>query len=380
MDTDQLDAKEFMEEEPVTASEEMSLTQVKNRMEELDRRAMPVTRGEELVGVIGYRDLIRHLQLNPSTTGLEKVMHQPPQFKESDSMTDLAKLRIESGRKLMLTTSGDRLDGVVSDREFLSAFSSTEMFQNLDLDDLATAELKTVFEEDSIERARHMMLDSSISRLPVKDDSGRLTGILKSTDLLKAMVVMDSEASGYLDSSNEGSEKEPMNEIPVREIMDRTPAVIDPETDLDHCIQTMQDQDVTELVVTDGKSPEAMLTVKDLIQHVEDGAGSDTVLVNLVGVEVDEEKEAIHEKVSTQIRGSIGRKLRNPEELTVHLKKRNTDGKKHRYDLNLRLRSEFGTISVQHEDWDLLDAVDSALDKLNKRIGKEKGKKRDRRQ
>jgi ribosomal subunit interface protein len=123
-----------------------------------------------------------------------------------------------------------------------------------------------------------------------------------------------------------------------------------------------------------------MLTVKDLIQHVEDGAGSDTVLVNLVGVEVDEEKEAIHEKVSTQIRGSIGRKLRNPEELTVHLKKRNTDGKKHRYDLNLRLRSEFGTISVQHEDWDLLDALDSALDKLNKRIGKEKGKKRDRRQ
>mgnify|MGYP002760508563 FL=1 len=76
-----LKAEDMMEEDPVTVASDRSLTQVKNRMEEADLRAVPVVSdGDTLEGVIGYRDLIRHIQFSTSDTGLSKVMHQPPGF------------------------------------------------------------------------------------------------------------------------------------------------------------------------------------------------------------------------------------------------------------------------------------------------------------
>ena len=80
-----LTADEMMERDPVTVTSDRSLTQVKNRMEEADLRAVPVVSdGDTLEGVIGYRDLIRHIQFSTSDTGLSKVMHQPPGFDPED--------------------------------------------------------------------------------------------------------------------------------------------------------------------------------------------------------------------------------------------------------------------------------------------------------
>lgn len=376
-------AKKVINENPETVQNDTSIAKAKNLMEEENLRVLTVVDSKDRVqGAIGYRDLIRHVQFNPDTTGLDKVMHQPPQFDENDSLVDLAELRIQSGRKMLVATRGEKLHGIVGDNEFREALVGKEEFSQVNTLDLGPSEVLNVFEEDSIEEGRHKMLDNNISRLPVLDSNGNLTGIIKSTDLLKVMISRQRQASGGTagDSIREtqiggGSEKESMSDIDVDEIMDRTPLTVESNVEADKALEKMSDRDAKELILVKDDYPESIVTIKDYIEEVANLRQRNMVLVNLVGLEVDEEKAAVHEKIETQLRGSLGRKLNNPEEINLRVKKAEKDGKKHRYEGTMKLFSEYGQTTVQSEAWDLLEMVDNCLSDLNRAIRDKKEKR-----
>ncbi|QGA80404.1 CBS domain-containing protein [Candidatus Nanohalobium constans] len=369
-------ATEVMNENPETVQNDANLAKAKNKMEEHDLRALTVVDSKNRVeGAIGYRDLIRHVQFNPDNASLEKVMHNPPKFEDSDSLVDIAELRIESGRKMLVKTKNGKLQGIVGDDEFREAFVNAEEFSQVTTLDLGANEVLQAFEEDSIEEVRHKMLDNNISRLPVLDNSGNLTGIVTSTDLLKVMISRERQGSGGTSRDNlqdlnisGGSEKESMAQIEISEIMDRTPLTIEGHQDADEAIQKMSENDEKEVIIVEDRYPQSIVTVKDYIEEVSNLQQRNAVLVNLTGLDVDEEKAAVHNKIETQLRGSLGRKLKRPEELNLVMKKAEKDGKKHRYEATMKLFSEFGQTTVQSEAWDLLEVVDDCLSEMNRLI------------
>lgn len=376
-------ASEVMEEDFIVAKTSSSLSSIKNTMEENDLRAIPlVDDNNNLEGAIGYRDLVRRIQFNPDTAKLEKVIHQPPEFNAEDSIIELAELRINSGRKLMVYTEGNKLKGVVSDPEFLRAFQELDHFSEITTMDVAPTEVLTTFEDNSVEEARHKMLDNNISRLPVLDEQGNLTGIVTSTDMLKALITREAPHSGGTAGNRKGDEvfiaggdeKESLNEIPVSEIMDRLVTTSEGHISGDEAIDKMVENDSNELVVVDGKYPETIVTVKDFVDYLSEFAEDETILVSLVGLEVPEEKAAVHKKVRNQISGSLGRKINKPDEIKLRFKKADKDGKRHRYEVSVQLVADDYVINVTEEDWDLLEVVDQALEELDTRVKKETGR------
>jgi len=380
-----ISAKEIINKEPVTAQNDKSLGSVKDKMEEERIRAIPVVDSQGgLEGVIGYRDLIRFIQFNPERTKLSKVMHQAPEFDADESLVELCDLRINSGRKLLVHTSGNKLKGVIGDQEFLEAFSDTEEIEDVSTEDIHTNNLINVFEQDSLEEARHIMLDNNVSRLPVLDKNGKLTGILHSTDLLQTMVSRQAPdaggTSGGRSGSNEvniagGNEKDRMSEIPVSELMQRNVYTADEHMNGDEAVQQMIENETHEIIFIDDRYPESIVAVKDFIEFIAELAPGNTVLVSLTGLDVSEEKAAVHNKIRTQLQGSLGRKLERPQELKLVVKKADKDGKKHRYDIDLRLDCEYGLIKIDEEGWELLDVVDEALGELNTVVRKKKEKR-----
>ncbi|WEL19545.1 CBS domain-containing protein [Candidatus Nanohalococcus occultus] len=379
----ELSASEVMEKDFIAAEEDSSLASIKNTMEENDLRAIPVVdEKNNLEGAIGYRDLVRQIQFNPDSAKIEKVMHQPPEFEAEDSLIELAELRINSGRKLMVHTEGNKLKGVISDLEFLNAFKGLDQFDDVTTMDLGPIELVTTFEEDSIEEARHKMLDNNVSRLPVLDKDGNLTGIVTSTDMLKVLIPRESPDSGGTKGGRTGGEvfiaggdeKDSLNDITVNEIMNRMVTTSEGHISGDEAIEKMAENDTREMLVVDGNYPQTIVTVKDFIDYLSEFAEDETVLVSLVGLDVAEEKAAVHQKVRKQIRGSLGRKLDRPEELKLRFKKAEKDGKKHRYEVSVQLVTDDYVINVDEEDWDLLDVVDQALSELDTLVKKETGR------
>ena len=380
-------AEEVMEEDPTTAQNDQNLGSIKNKMEEEDLRAIPVVDSKgNLEGVIGYRDIIRFIQFNPERTKLSKVMHQPPEFDTDESLVEICDLRINSGRKLMVHTSGDKLEGVIGDDELLEAFRDVEELEDVSTRDIDTEDLIHVFDQDSLEKARHTMLDNNISRLPVLDKNGKLTGIIHSTDLLQTMVPRDSPDAGGTSGSRDGTkevniaggnEKDRMSEIPVNELIQPNVSTADDHMDGDQAAQEMSEMEEHEIIFVDNGYPQSIVTVKDLIDFIAGFAPGNTVLVSITGLDVDEEKAAVHNAIRKQLQGSLGRKLERPQELRLVVKKAEKDGKKHRYDIDLRLESEYGLIKIDEEGWELLDVVDEALNELNTVVRKKKEKRMD---
>jgi len=378
----EVSAKQVMNTEPETVEKTQSLGSIKDFMEEEGLRAVAVEHDGEFKGAISYRELIRHAQYNPESSKLEKVIHRPPEFEASDSLVDVAKLRIESGRKLLVALEGDKLKGLIADQEFLDVSGRIKEFENYSTRNLASTDLIEVFEEDPIDKARNLMLDKNISRLPVLDSEGELSGIIRSTDLLKMIVPKESQSdSGSGPRSFEGDlegsgEKESMSNITVDQVMNTTPVTQEGFGPANEVVELMQERDQTDVIVTDNSYPEAIVTVKDFVDYIRDQGQHNMVLVNLVGLEVEEEKAAVHDKIATQLRGSLGRKVEKPEELSMHFKKSDKDGKKHRFEVKAKFYSEFGITTATVEDWDLMTVVDQALDEINVQVRKENEKRK----
>lgn len=383
----EMSASEVMEENPFTIESNKKISQVRDRMEERNLRAVAVIdEKNRLQGAISYRDLIRHVQFNPDKTKLSKVMHNPPVFEASDNLIDLAELRINSGRKLMVAKEGKKLKGVIGDEEFRKAILEADEMEKTSTRDLATYEVIKAYEEDSIEKVRHQMLDNNISRVPILDDNGNLVGVLRSTDVLRTMITRQGQDSGGTSGESlkdtkiaGGNEKENLSNIKVSEIMSRTPTTHEGHFSGKEAVKLMEDRGSHEVIIVDDKYPEAVITVKDFIRELTNVEMGNAILVNLVGLDVAEEKAAVHDKIKTQIQGSLGRKLNNPEEINLHVKKSEKDGKKHRYEVTLKLFSDLGQFTVNEEAWDLLEVVDSALEELNAQVRKKKDKQKDHR-
>jgi len=384
----EVSAEEVINTDPVTATTDESISQIKNRMEENELRAIPVVDEEEnFSGAISYRELVRYVQFNPEITAPEKMMHQPPEFELDENLVELSDLRINSGRKMIIALENGKLEGIIGDYEFLDVLEEVSELDEISTSRLANFDVLTVDEDESLEKARHMMLDNNISRLPVIDN-GELTGKIDSVDILRMMIKRERQAAGGTSGRREGTrevniaggnEKEELSDVTVNQLMQESYLTNEEHMTAVEAVRSMKEDETDEIIFVEDGYPEEIVTLKDIIDHLAELAQRQTIMVQLTGVELPEEKAALHDKIRTQLQGSLGRKLKNPQEFKLRVRKKEKDGKKHRWELEVQLVSEYGVTSIDEEGWKLLDTLDEALNELNTVIRKEHEKRTEHR-
>ncbi len=383
-------AADIANRDPPTVNVGQSLSKARTVMEGNMLRAVPVVDGAQFEGVLSYRDVMEKLHMDPSKTKVDSLVHTPPTVEDDQNLVELAGLRINSGRKLFVQVDeSGKLRGTVSEEDIAHAARDTDELDGLVVEDVMTADLITVDADASIDTARKQMRENNISRLVVMDGDD-LAGVITTLDTLRTMVERESSTAG---SGNKGGrtpgtaagevrgESGNLSDIPVSELMQPTEEIdaelVETGTGIGTALDIIRDSSALEVVVMEDGAPVGIVTVKDVVDVIASHEAVDSLLVQLTGPEVPAEKQAIHDKIETQLRGGLGRVLERPDELTVHMKKYEKDGTQHKYTLNFRLTAEFGTIRVNAHGWELLDAVDEGLDTMERLVKQEKEKKRD---
>jgi acetoin utilization protein AcuB len=102
-------------------------------------------------------------------------------------------------RRLPVLHDG-RLVGIVSDRDLKEASPSKAttldvhelyyLLAELQVKDIMTRDPVTVTTDDTVERAAQLMLENTISGLPVVDEQGKVVGILTQSDVFRAFMAI----------------------------------------------------------------------------------------------------------------------------------------------------------------------------------------------
>jgi CBS domain-containing protein len=121
--------------------------------------------------------------------------------------------------------------------------------------------VKTVAPDAAIGEAIVTLSDSHISALPVVDGTGRMLGVVSSTDILT------SEAEAQDANAREGL----FDDTSVSEIMTVRPLTVSPDSHVREAAQQMLYADIHRLFVVDGDRVVGVISTSDIMRAVATG-------------------------------------------------------------------------------------------------------------
>jgi CBS domain-containing protein len=127
--------------------------------------------------------------------------------------------------------------------------------------ELMQKNVKTVGLNVAVNEAVVTLTDSHISALPVVDGTGRMVGVISSTDILT------SEA----EAADAAARESLFEETPVRDLMTARPLTIAPDADVREAAQEMLYADIHRLFVTEGDRVVGVISTTDIVRAVATG-------------------------------------------------------------------------------------------------------------
>jgi len=108
----------------------------------------------------------------------------PTSVEASTSVADAAKLMRDEDVGLLPISSGDRLEGTVTDRDIaIRVVAEGRDPQATAVREIASTDLVTVDPKQDVDEAVRLMAQHQVRRLPVVEEGGRLVGIVAQADI-----------------------------------------------------------------------------------------------------------------------------------------------------------------------------------------------------
>jgi CBS domain-containing protein len=351
----------------VEVDAEERLGKIRSLFERENPRGIIVTDDGEYAGVIGQRQLVQsHVE---DDTKAESLLVSAPKVERTDDVREVARVLVEGGTKVAPVFEAGRLWGIVTTNAILEAV--LDHLDALTVEAIYTEDVVTVTEDTNIGRAINLLREHSISRVPVLDDAGLLSGILTTHDIVNVVIRdMDKTTVGERAGGNDR-----ILDIPVYDEMASPVATTSLDESVDRSVERMLENDYTGLVVTpedDDRRVEGILTKTDVLraltyteeEHMDVQITNVNLLDNISRDAIRTDIENVVDKYQKmQVRHSHVRFHEHKEKL------RGTP----LIQCQIRLRTTKGQMAGSGEGYGAKQAFNVALDKLERNVLELKG-------
>jgi CBS domain-containing protein len=123
---------------------------------------------------MGHQTVQEAMTSNPTTVTPDTTAREAAQIMKSE----------DTG--IVPIVEGDRLAGVITDRDLTLRIVAEDKGADTRVGELASQDLVTVDPQQALEEAARLMAEHQVRRLPVVEEDGRLVGILAQKDLADA--------------------------------------------------------------------------------------------------------------------------------------------------------------------------------------------------
>lgn len=366
-----MDIEDIVTEDFVEVDIDERLGKVRSLFEDENPKGLVVTDDGEYEGVITQKQLLQS-HIGDQTKALALAV-SAPKVERTENIRDVARMLVEGDTKIAPVFEGGSLVGIVTEDDILHAV--LENLDALQVDDIFTEEPETIGEEDTVGSAIHRMREHGISRLPVVNDNGYLSGIVTTHDIINVVVRdMDQPTVG-----ERAGDTDRILDIPVYDVMSSPVATIAREETVQTAVERMLKNDYAGLVVTpkdDDRLPSGVVTKTDVLRALSytEEEHLDVQITNISLLETlsrQEIREAVERTASKYAKMDV---------LHAHVRFH-----KHKEKLRgtpliqcqVRLRTNQGQAAGSGEGYGSESAFYVALDKLERNVLEMKGTRAD---
>jgi CBS domain-containing protein/ribosome-associated translation inhibitor RaiA len=367
MDISEIATQEYIEVDVTTR-----LGKVRALFEDENPKGIVVMNDGEYETVLTERELLQsHVEDDAKVAALVKPSRKTPtpKVRRHEDVRKVARMLVEGGTKVAPVFEGDNLWGIISADAILSVV--LENLDTLDVGDIYSDDVVTVAEDDGVGKVINRLREHGISRLPVFNENGRLTGLVTTHDI-GDVVVRDMNKQTRGDRSGDVDR---ILDIPVYDIMSTPVATTTAHESVRDAVERMLDEDFGGLVVTPGDDDDAVegiLTKTDVLRALTytEEEHLDVQITNI----------SLLDTISRQdIRKSIEEVASKYEDMTVihaHVRFHEHKEKLRGTPLiqcQIRLRTNRGQAAGTGEGYGAENAFHVALDKLERNVIEMKG-------
>lgn len=357
--------KELMSDRIQSVHPDATVAEALSKMQEHGIHEMPLMVDATLQGWVSYRSLLRHGGVTPHAK-VATVSEQPVRVQPDADLFEVAGLLIANnmGAASVVDRHG-KLVGVLSRSDLLKAAAEIPEIADLPLESVMNVDLETVEEGEPIDRALHRLRNLRIRQLLVVDASGRLTGLAKLDDLLRAHLAGHAGDGPRMDGG--GDRHGPAVEI--KSFVSPSPTVA-PEARLRDAIRLMQRAGTNCVVVAEDGFARGVVSRSNVVERLARLRTPPGALCQIVGLSDHADASTLDgiydlaghtiKKISTEVR---------PEFLTLHYKvyKAKAEGDS-KYSLSVHLSTQQRFLVQKADAWDPIEATRAALDSLERRV------------
>jgi CBS domain-containing protein len=353
-------------EKPMVIDCEETVSRVASRMIMERRRVAMVMDGNDFLGILDARDLVKKkidnpdkAKIRPFVTRINPVLPETPVHELLNSMliNDYKALPVrESNENIHLLTKVDLLR-MVGDNPVFNEKKARDVM-NFPY---------SVSSDDSLTTARSLIRNLNLSRLPVLGKENRLEGMVDTLDMLKGIISKRRVSRG-----EESGEQIKTDDISIKSLMNKNPPKADADQSLKRVISTMIKEKTPTVVIMEGDSVRGIITPRDILKLI--GREVKGVYVTVSGLQEEDSfiKTVVDEEVTNEVR-KLGKFL-NIDSLILHVDKYHESGNRVKYSIKGRLITNRGMFFAGDFAWDVTKAVRGVLQKLEKEAIKKKEK------
>lgn len=371
----------------VTITPDTPLTKAISLMETNNFHNLVVLANDDIY-LVYLRDLL--FASNPEIP-VDDYMFKPYCIYKDSPIIDAVCAMIDSGqRALPVVDDDEKLVGIVTDYDIMKEGSKSRLLKDTEVTKVMTRDPLYIEETDSIGKARSIMRENNIGRLPVFDKKGRLTGIVTDGDILTKVYkpkkrVTIGEIKG---------EKIPRMAHPVSTIMSSPVITAEIDSNLAEVAGLMQKYDIRGVTIVKDGLLRGIITTKDIMKYLRTLKEEAMIEVEIQG-EIDEEYRFLAERIiETEVR-KIARFARRVHWIRIVINKERDKGGIPYYKISTYVKtpnklyvgqgepgivkrvvekSEDSEVKIYKKRWDLIDSLKSSLLSVQKQMERDQEK------
>ncbi|ELY57614.1 CBS domain-containing protein [Natronolimnohabitans innermongolicus] len=359
--------KEFIE---VDVGQRMG--KVRSTFEDGNPKGIIVMDDGEYEGVISEREVLQsHVEDDAKVSALIKPSRSSPAPKidRDEDVRETARMLIESNAKVAPVFEHGDLWGVISDDAILEAV--LENLDTLTVEDVYSDDPVTVQEDDGIGRVINKLRENGISRLPVLNENGYLTGVVTTHDIAD-FVIRENER---MTTGDRVGDNERMLDVPVYDIMNSPVETTTLGATAQDAVEQMLDLDYAGLMVTpedDDRVVIGVVTKTDVLRALTftEEEHMDVQITNISMLDTIT-RESIVESIQ-----SVSDKYQDMQVMHAHVRFKEHQEKLRGTPLvhcQIRLRTNKGQVAGTGEGYGAENAFRVAVDKLERNVLEVKG-------